>query len=111
MQSGPAGFHFLGFSDFTVWPARRDRILTANSLESRPAKLRIKYRIEEREHACAILAAHFPQQFKDILDCLTAFTLKKSYIAEQGGGPSPVSFVLGGFLSGIDPETSGQKAT
>jgi len=43
-----------------------------------PSSLRAKYRIEERDHACAILANDFPDELKDILDCLQAFMLKKS---------------------------------
>jgi hypothetical protein len=76
-----------------------------------PPPLREKFRIEEREHACAILKADFPEQFHDILDLLAAFSLRKSYITEQGGGQSPVSFVLDGFLSGIDPKSLEQKRT
>ena len=41
-------------------------------------RLHAKYTFEERDHACAILKTDFPQEFKDILDCLDAFTLKKS---------------------------------
>ncbi len=71
------------------------------SLELISPWLRRKFTIAEREHACAILAADYPEQFHDILDCLAAFVLKKSYIQEQGGGRSPVSYVIDGFLSGI----------
>ncbi len=68
-----------------------------------PSKLRSKYRFEERDHACAILHRDFPGEFKDILDCLAAFTLKKSYITAKGGGKSPVSEAIDGFLQGIAP--------
>jgi hypothetical protein len=70
-------------------------------LDLLPAKLRSKYRIEEREHAVAILKSDFPEQFQDILDLLRAFWLKRSYIMEPGGGRSPISYVIDGFLSGI----------
>ncbi|MEX0711385.1 MAG: hypothetical protein WD278_03495 [Pirellulales bacterium] len=40
-----------------------------------PAGLRDKYRFDEREHATAILASDFKQEFHDILDCLDAFCL------------------------------------
>ena len=66
-----------------------------------PEHLRAKFRIDEREHAVAILASDFPEQFGDILDCLDAFWLRRSYITEKGGGRSPVSYVIDGFLSGI----------
>jgi hypothetical protein len=80
-------------------------------LELIPRDLRERFTFAEYEHACAILRADFPEQFKDILDCMRAFTLKKSYIIEQGGGRSPVSFVLDGFLSGIDEKKQAEKAT
>jgi hypothetical protein len=72
-------------------------------LDQIPEHLRAKFRIDEREHAIAILAADFPEQFRDVLDCLEAFWLKRSYIMEPGGGRSPISFVIDGFLSGIVP--------
>jgi hypothetical protein len=65
-----------------------------------PQKIRDKYTIDEREHATAILATDFPEQFKDILDCLNAFLLKKSYIMTPGGGRSPIPEVIDGFLQG-----------
>ena len=52
-----------------------------------PSALRAKYQFEERDHACAILAKDFPQEFTDLKDCLTAFTLKKSWVLTAGGGP------------------------
>jgi hypothetical protein len=64
-----------------------------------PEKLHRKYRIEEREHACAILATDFSEQFRDILDCLDKFNLNKSYIVAKGKNLSPVSIVIDGFLS------------
>jgi hypothetical protein len=66
-----------------------------------PERLHRRFTFAEREHACAILAADFAEQFRDVLDCLAAFTLRRSYIVEQGGGRSPVSYVIDGFLSGI----------
>ncbi len=77
-----------------------------------PAELRRRFTFAEREHACAILAVDFPEQFRDILDCLAAFTLRRSYIVEQGGGRSPVPFVIDGFLSGIrQRKKSGTRKT
>jgi hypothetical protein len=64
------------------------------------APLHQKYTFAERDHATAILAADFPAEFADIIACLTAFSLRKSYITAAGGGLSPVSFVLDSFLSG-----------
>ncbi|MBI3822000.1 MAG: restriction endonuclease [Planctomycetes bacterium] len=63
----------------------------------RPA-LQGKYHFEERDHACAILARDFPTEFKDLLDCLDAFTLKKSAVLTPGGGRSPIPIAIDGFL-------------
>jgi hypothetical protein len=76
-----------------------------------PANLRAKYTIDERDHACAILKGDFPKEFDDLMDCLDAFSLRKSYILEQGGGRSPVPFVIDGFLSGINKRSSVAKTS
>lgn len=70
-------------------------------------KLRAKYQFEERDHACAILARDFPSEFTDILNCLTAFTLKKSDILTPGGGRSPIPIAIDGFLArrGWEPKS------
>jgi hypothetical protein len=48
-----------------------------------PKALQERYRFEEREHGCAILATDFASEWKDLLDCLKAFTLRKSYIVTR----------------------------
>jgi hypothetical protein len=63
-----------------------------------PASLLAKYQIEERDHACAILARDFPSEFQDLFDCLQAFTLKKSDILAPGKGRSPIPIAIDGFL-------------
>lgn len=63
-----------------------------------PAKLHAKYTFDERDHACAILARDFPSEFSDIIDCLTAFKLKKTDILTPGGGRSPIPIAIDGFL-------------
>ena len=65
-----------------------------------PDAIRERYHIEERGHACAILAADFPNEFADIRDCLDGFVLRKSHILTPGGGRSPISAALDGFLHG-----------
>jgi hypothetical protein len=64
-----------------------------------PRRLHAKFTFEERDHACAILRTDFPNEFKDIQDCLAAFTLKKSEILTPGGGRSPISIAIDGFLA------------
>ncbi|GIW89885.1 MAG: hypothetical protein KatS3mg109_0317 [Pirellulaceae bacterium] len=67
-------------------------------LELIPRYLRWKYRVEERDHACAILARDFPSEFADLLDCLATFTLRRSDILTPGGGRSPIPIAIDGFL-------------
>ncbi len=68
------------------------------ALRQLPDKIRKRFLIEERGHASAILAADFPDEFADIADCLQGFTLRKSHILTPGGGRSPISAALDGFL-------------
>jgi hypothetical protein len=56
-----------------------------------PEALRRKYEIHEWKHACAILAADFPEQWQDIICVLRDFRLRKSDILAPGGGISPIS--------------------
>ncbi len=64
-----------------------------------PAKLRRRFRFTEYLHACSILAGDFPNEWKDLLDCLADFTLKKSWITVGGGGRSPIPIALDGYLA------------
>jgi hypothetical protein len=68
------------------------------ALETIPRRIREKYHIEERGHASAILATDFPNEFRDIMDCLRRFILRKSEILTPGGGKSPISVAIDGFL-------------
>lgn len=63
-----------------------------------PSSLREKYYFEEREHACAILNKDFPEEFRDLCDCLESFVLKRSAILTPGGGRSPIPREIDGFL-------------
>lgn len=63
-----------------------------------PSSLRDRYRIEERNHACGILASDFPAEWQDILDCLDRFWLKKSWMMVGGGGRSEIPKDIDGFL-------------
>lgn len=67
-------------------------------VESIPQTIRNKYHVDERGHASAILASDYPNEFKDIMDCLAGFVLKKSHILTPGGGRSPISATLDNFL-------------
>jgi restriction endonuclease BglII len=64
-----------------------------------PARLRKRFRFEERHHATSIVATDFTSEFNDLLLCLDAFRLKKSDILTPGGGRSPIPKAIDGFLS------------
>lgn len=72
------------------------------SVELIPAELRARFRFEERNHATAVLAADFSNEFADIVACLTAFTLKRSDITVGGGGRSAIPIAIDGFLVARD---------
>lgn len=63
-----------------------------------PQRLRQRYRFEERHHATSILATDFQHEFADLVACLAAFKLRKSHILAPGGGLSPISIAIDGFL-------------
>src|SRR5580693_8410241 len=67
-------------------------------IELIPEALRARFRFEERNHATAVLAADFPNEFTDVLDCLGAFTLKRSEIVVGGKGRSAIPITIDGFL-------------
>ena len=69
------------------------------SVDLIPEYVRKRYRVEDRDHACAILATDFPNEFKDMCDCLTTFSLKRSAILTPGGGKSLISKEIDKFLS------------
>ncbi len=63
-----------------------------------PQFIRDNYEVHEWKHACAILKEDFPQEWQDILDLLSHFRLKKSWITNPGGSKSQVSASLDSFL-------------
>lgn len=58
-----------------------------------------RFAIDERGHECAILKYDFPSEFKDIVDCLRAFTLTKSHVLEKGKSKSRIAKAIDGLLS------------
>jgi hypothetical protein len=67
-------------------------------IELVPEALRARFRFDERNHATAVLASDFPNEFADILVCLGAFTLKRSDIIVGGKGRSAIPIAIDGFL-------------
>jgi len=68
------------------------------AVSSIPKRLRVRYRFDERRHASAILATDFRSEWRDLLDCLDAFTLRRSEILAPGGARSPIPNQIDGFL-------------
>jgi hypothetical protein len=57
------------------------------------------YEIHQWRHATAILASDFPDEWREILDVLTAFRLHRSEIITPGGSKSKIaSRIDGGFV-------------
>ena len=59
-----------------------------------PDFIRMNYEVHEWKHACAILAADFPNEWQDIIEVLTSFRLKKGYIVAKGKNKSLVSAAI-----------------
>jgi hypothetical protein len=56
------------------------------------------YEVHEWKHACAILSSDFPNEWTDIVDVLTKFRLKKSWLTIGGGRKSKISAFIDNFL-------------
>jgi hypothetical protein len=63
-----------------------------------PVFLRENYEVHEWKHACAILKADFPAEWRDILEVLTEFRFRKSWITVGGGRKSKVSEAIDSAL-------------
>ena len=64
-----------------------------------PAFIAENYECQEWKHASAILSQDFPSEWQDILDLLSAFRLRKSWIESGGGNKSRLAAYIDGFLS------------
>jgi hypothetical protein len=49
-----------------------------------PDDVRRLYQVEERHHACSILKTDFPDQWKDLIEVLREFKLRKSELQRPG---------------------------
>jgi hypothetical protein len=67
-------------------------------IELLPNDIKEKYEIHEWKHACAILKQDFPNEWKDLIDVLQSFELKKSDIVAPGGRKSNISNKIDSFL-------------
>lgn len=57
------------------------------------------YECYEWKHASAILSQDFPHEWQDILDALSTFRLRRSWISKGGGNKSQLSAFIDGFLT------------
>lgn len=75
----------------TIADADADSLHATLSLENIPHDLREKFEIHEWRHASAILQHDFPDEWKDIVEVLSAFRLLKSEILAKGGRKTKVA--------------------
>jgi hypothetical protein len=65
-----------------------------------PRDIRESYEVEERHHACSILKADFPEHWRDLIEVLREFKLKRSDIAKKGGNKSPIARAIDALFLG-----------
>lgn len=63
-----------------------------------PEFVRENYYCGEWHHASAVLQGDHPHEWRDLMDVLCAFRLKKSHIATGGGSKTKVAAFIDGFL-------------
>jgi hypothetical protein len=56
-----------------------------------PQYIRDNYEVFEWKHACAILKQDFPDEWNDVINVLSTFKLKRSWIEIAGGSKSKIS--------------------
>ncbi len=61
------------------------------TIDELPEFVRTHYEVHEWKHACAVLCKDFPNEWRDIIDVLSEFRLRRSDILKPGGRLSPVS--------------------
>ena len=69
------------------------------SLDVFPKFIRDNYELHQWRHACAILSRDFPDELNEIVDVLTRFRVRKSWITKGGGNKSPISKWIDGELT------------
>jgi hypothetical protein len=67
-------------------------------LELIPKGLHERFEIDERRHACAILANDYPAEFADLMGCLKQFKLVRSEIVYPGGSKSKIAARFDDYL-------------
>ena len=68
-------------------------------LEAIPEDVRARFYVEERRHAHAIMAADFPQELSELIECLRNFRLLRSEVVAEGGGKTKIADRFDVFLA------------
>lgn len=68
------------------------------SIDHLPQTLLEKFDIYEKNHAIAILKNDFPEEYQEIINVLSNFTLERNDILTPGGRKSPIAAKLDGAL-------------
>ena len=63
-------------------------------IEALPEQIRETYETHEWRHASAVLREDFPEQWRQMIEVLSAYELKRSHIEASGGGRSQISALL-----------------
>src|SRR5947209_4339981 len=71
-------------------------------LEVIPKEVLETYHVEERRHACAILSVDFPNELRDVVECLQEFRLLRGEIEVGGGGKTKIARRFDSFLAARD---------
>jgi hypothetical protein len=76
---------------------------TSLCIQSLPEDIRELYEVHEWRHACAVLKNDFPEEYKDVVDVLRNFRLKRSQIIVPGGRKSEVAEAIDGAFYTKNP--------
>ncbi|MEO8330839.1 MAG: BglII/BstYI family type II restriction endonuclease [Gallionella sp.] len=63
-----------------------------------PKYIRDNFEVYEWKHACAILKQDFPNEWKDVIEVLTGFRFRRSWLTIGGGRKSKISEAIDGEL-------------
>ena len=68
-------------------------------LDALASSVRDLYEVQEWRHATAILRHDFPEEWKDLMEILSQFRLRRSHVEARGGGKSPISKAIEGAFN------------
>lgn len=77
---------------------RSDEYFSLTIEQRIPDFIRENYEIHEWRHASAILSSDFPDEWTDLMELLTQFRFRKSWITVGGGRKSKVAQAIDDFL-------------